>query len=184
MEEIRRSPWGEVAWYFSETREQYRLQGRLTVVSSAGGDAGLQAARLRAWQRMSDPGRQQFTWPQSGAPRNEASEAAFAAEVGLEGRGLEGRRGLECRGAASLPPPGKPDFSRNCHSHCTLDIYPPLSLQPPSRDSPAAEAFCLVFMEVEEADHLRLATNQRERYTRAAEGSGGGGGWRVERVNP
>ena len=61
----------------------------------------------------------------------------------------------------------------------------PLPPQPPPRDSPAAEAFCLVYLEVEEADHLSLVTNERERFTRAAAADGsGGGGWRVERVNP
>lgn len=42
IEEIARSPWGEVAWYFPGTREQFRLLGRLTVVGAATEDAALQ----------------------------------------------------------------------------------------------------------------------------------------------
>ncbi|EFN52522.1 hypothetical protein CHLNCDRAFT_36836 [Chlorella variabilis] len=69
IEEIARSPWGEVAWYFPGTREQFRLLGRLTVVGAATEDAALQKGRLAAWKSMSDPGWQQFLWPQPGEPR-------------------------------------------------------------------------------------------------------------------
>ncbi len=42
VKEIARSPWGEVAWYFPKTREQFRLLGRLSVVEVDTQDAALQ----------------------------------------------------------------------------------------------------------------------------------------------
>ena len=74
---------------------------------------------------------------------------------------------------------------RDRNSSAQQDGCPSLPLQPPPDDSPVAEAFCLMYLEVEAVDHLSLKTNERERFTRAAAADGGGGGgWRVERVNP
>lgn len=71
IEEIALSPWGEVAWYFPDTREQLRLLGRLTVVDSATPDERLQQGRQAAWRNMSDAGRLQFLWPQPGEARGD-----------------------------------------------------------------------------------------------------------------
>ncbi|PSC70073.1 pyridoxamine 5 -phosphate oxidase isoform B [Micractinium conductrix] len=67
--EIAHNPWAEVAWYFPDTREQFRLLGKLSVVNAATADEKLQKGRRAAWKTMSDPGRQQFMWPQPGEPR-------------------------------------------------------------------------------------------------------------------
>ncbi len=32
VEEVKKNPWGEVAWYFEDSREQYRLGGNITIV--------------------------------------------------------------------------------------------------------------------------------------------------------
>lgn len=77
MAEIAASPWAEVAWYFPDSREQFRLLGTLSVVGAAGASAADQQARADAWRAMSPPGRQQFTWPAAGEPR--APAAAFEA---------------------------------------------------------------------------------------------------------
>jgi len=45
IEEIAHNPWAEVAWYLPDSREQFRLLGRLTVVDSQTGDAALQQVR-------------------------------------------------------------------------------------------------------------------------------------------
>ncbi|GAB4815297.1 hypothetical protein N2152v2_002343 [Parachlorella kessleri] len=71
VEEIALNPWGEVNWYFIDTREQFRLLGQLLVVTKDEQDESLQQARLAAWKNMSDPGRQQFGWPQPGLDRGE-----------------------------------------------------------------------------------------------------------------
>ncbi len=66
--------WAEACWYFTETREQFRLLGQISVGTDAiGGD--LAAARARCWQEATDATRQSFTWPQPGEAR--AAPAAF-----------------------------------------------------------------------------------------------------------
>jgi len=68
--ELAANPWAELAWYFPHTRAQYRLAGTVEVVGKDSvDDVKLQRARLAAWHRMSDSGRQQFLWPAPGAPR-------------------------------------------------------------------------------------------------------------------
>lgn len=65
--EIRANPGGEFAWYFPESREQFRISGNLTVV--AHDSAEMQAQRRAAWKNMSTNGRAQFAWPVPGFPR-------------------------------------------------------------------------------------------------------------------
>ena len=41
MHHVEKNPWSEVCWYFTESREQYRLGGKLTVVTQDEKDADL-----------------------------------------------------------------------------------------------------------------------------------------------
>ncbi|MEO1404337.1 MAG: Npun_F5749 family FMN-dependent PPOX-type flavoprotein [Cyanobacteria bacterium J06635_1] len=61
------SPWAEACWYFTKTREQFRLTGQLRCIDAVcqGGDT----LRLEVWQSISDAARSQFYWPQPGQPR-------------------------------------------------------------------------------------------------------------------
>lgn len=72
--DIAAHPWAEACWYFTSTREQFRLAGPSQVVSAA--DLTLAPARQTAWAELSDRARQQFYWPQPAQPRSPA--AAFA----------------------------------------------------------------------------------------------------------
>ncbi|HEY9881136.1 MAG TPA: Npun_F5749 family FMN-dependent PPOX-type flavoprotein [Leptolyngbyaceae cyanobacterium] len=74
---IVHQPWGEACWYFTETREQFRVFGELTLVEAQTADAFLQQNRQQAWESLSDNARLQFTWPPSGKPR--ADQLAFEA---------------------------------------------------------------------------------------------------------
>ena len=65
--ELRVNPWVELCWYFPQTREQYRIAGRMSVVQA--GDDGMAGAREEAWKRMSDNARTQFAWPHPGLER-------------------------------------------------------------------------------------------------------------------
>lgn len=65
-------PWAEVCWYFPKTREQFRLQGHLTLVTDTSLDPVLAAAREKAWADLSDAARSQFAWPHPGHPRTDA----------------------------------------------------------------------------------------------------------------
>jgi pyridoxamine 5'-phosphate oxidase len=65
------SPWAEACWYFPKTREQFRLSGKLELVTAASINASHLTARQEAWQQMSDAGRIQFEWGTPGADRSE-----------------------------------------------------------------------------------------------------------------
>jgi pyridoxamine 5'-phosphate oxidase len=70
------SPDAEACWYFPKTREQFRLSGMLTLVTSESSNTSHSQARQAAWQQMSDSGRVQFDWGTPGADRSE-DPAAF-----------------------------------------------------------------------------------------------------------
>lgn len=74
-EQIGHQPWAEACWYFSSSREQFRLAGCLTLVTSDYPNAVLQQARQTAWQDISDATRLQFAWADPGKPKADA--AAF-----------------------------------------------------------------------------------------------------------
>ncbi len=62
-------PWGEACWYFTHTREQFRLGGPLSLVTASATEPTLASARDRAWTALSDAARQQFYWPHPAQPR-------------------------------------------------------------------------------------------------------------------
>ncbi|MCU0547871.1 MAG: pyridoxamine 5'-phosphate oxidase family protein [Leptolyngbya sp. Prado105] len=66
-QQIADCPWGEVCWYFPNTREQFRIAGKLKIVDRA--DETLQKARQQAWQDMSEAARVQFAWASPGQAR-------------------------------------------------------------------------------------------------------------------
>ena len=69
------SPHAEACWYFPKTREQFRLSGTLTLVTTESIDTSYSKAREEAWQQMSDSGRIQFDWGTPGADRSEDPQA-------------------------------------------------------------------------------------------------------------
>lgn len=73
VDQLLLHPWGEACWYFPKTREQFRLMGKLTIVS-ANADAELLKARQNVWHSLSDASRVQFAWPE---PRKPRSDEAF-----------------------------------------------------------------------------------------------------------
>lgn len=71
-DQIDHCAWGEACWYFSTTREQFRLSGTLTLVRETCSDSNLLQARQRSWQELSDAARAQFTWPHPGKLKDDA----------------------------------------------------------------------------------------------------------------
>ena len=53
---------GEVCWYFTKTREQFRLAGRFTIVTETTPESELLKARRIMWQNLSQAARVQFAW--------------------------------------------------------------------------------------------------------------------------
>ncbi|MEL7330118.1 MAG: Npun_F5749 family FMN-dependent PPOX-type flavoprotein [Cyanobacteria bacterium J06559_1] len=75
---ILQNPAAEACWYFTKTREQFRLSGRLTLVTAepdAAEQAG-QQARHTVWQNISANAKIQFAWPHPKSPR--ADDDAFS----------------------------------------------------------------------------------------------------------
>jgi pyridoxamine 5'-phosphate oxidase len=69
IDQIQHQPFAEACWYFTETREQFRLAGKLTLVGADCDDAELQKARVSTWQDLSDNARIQFAWAPPGKQR-------------------------------------------------------------------------------------------------------------------
>ena len=76
-DQLRQNSNAEACWYFTKTREQFRLSGLLTLVTAETADSELQQARTQLWQDISDNARIQFAWPQPKAPREADSSDAF-----------------------------------------------------------------------------------------------------------
>ncbi len=74
-EQLQHNPNAEACWYFTKTREQFRLSGQLTLITADSTDSALSLAqvRQRLWQNISDSARLQFAWPHPKAERTEAS---------------------------------------------------------------------------------------------------------------
>ena len=74
-EQIQQNPNAEACWYFTKTREQFRLAGQLRLITVNTADDWTDT-RKRLWQKISDSARLQFAWPQPKASR--ANDEAFA----------------------------------------------------------------------------------------------------------
>ncbi len=74
-DQIALHPDGELCWYFTQSREQFRLTGMIQLV---GEDAAhpLAAERLALWKALGDTPRQHFFWPDPRTPK--APTGAFA----------------------------------------------------------------------------------------------------------
>jgi PPOX class probable FMN-dependent enzyme len=68
-DEVKSNPWAEACWYFTESREQYRLGGKLIIVDKDEKDPQLHQLWLDSWRNISPGGRSWFTWPSQKEPR-------------------------------------------------------------------------------------------------------------------
>lgn len=59
----------ELCWYFTKTREQFRLGGPMQVISADIAAPNQAQLRSRMWANLSEKSQQQFIWPTPGAPR-------------------------------------------------------------------------------------------------------------------
>ncbi|RZM81730.1 Npun_F5749 family FMN-dependent PPOX-type flavoprotein [Leptolyngbya iicbica] len=71
VQHIAQQPYGELCWYFTKTREQFRLNGHLSLITAQDHDAAAGQIRQNLWDKLSTNGRQQFAWPNPGEPRTE-----------------------------------------------------------------------------------------------------------------
>jgi pyridoxamine 5'-phosphate oxidase len=68
-DELAKSPWAEICWYFPVTREQFRIGGPVNLVGDDAGDNELASARRETWCALSEATRHTFAWPEPGRPR-------------------------------------------------------------------------------------------------------------------
>ncbi|MGF1571142.1 MAG: Npun_F5749 family FMN-dependent PPOX-type flavoprotein [Nodosilinea sp.] len=76
MVDFTNCPWAEICWYFTQTREQFRLAGSLVWVGPDAADSSMPQARRQTWDALSAASRQSFYWPHPGQTRS-SDEAAF-----------------------------------------------------------------------------------------------------------
>jgi pyridoxamine 5'-phosphate oxidase len=69
--QVQHEPWAEACWYFTGTREQFRLAGKLMLVDENNPHTDLQKARYSTWQELSENARIQFAWARPGEKRAE-----------------------------------------------------------------------------------------------------------------
>ncbi|MGB3759343.1 MAG: Npun_F5749 family FMN-dependent PPOX-type flavoprotein [Rivularia sp. (in: cyanobacteria)] len=74
--EIQNQSRGEICWYFTNTREQFRIAGNIIIIDANYQDYELLKARESTWQDLSDNARIQFAWAHPGEPR--ANPEAFS----------------------------------------------------------------------------------------------------------
>ncbi|MDJ1184929.1 Npun_F5749 family FMN-dependent PPOX-type flavoprotein [Roseofilum casamattae] len=68
--DLRHCPNVEVCWYFSLTREQFRISGSIAIVTEDNSNPAWQQERIQLWQNLSAASRQQFARPECGALRS------------------------------------------------------------------------------------------------------------------
>ena len=67
----------EVAWYFTRTREQFRISAVTTCVDYRGQSKEDLALREQVWQQLSEAARAQFFWRSPGRPLDTGAAAAI-----------------------------------------------------------------------------------------------------------
>ncbi|MEM8804784.1 MAG: Npun_F5749 family FMN-dependent PPOX-type flavoprotein [Cyanobacteria bacterium P01_G01_bin.38] len=71
---LKHSPWAEACWYFTKTREQFRLTGQIRCIDATCQQGS--ASRVKIWQSISAAARSQFYWPYPGQPREVSANFA------------------------------------------------------------------------------------------------------------
>ncbi|MEM7757823.1 MAG: Npun_F5749 family FMN-dependent PPOX-type flavoprotein [Cyanobacteria bacterium P01_A01_bin.40] len=79
IQHLAYQPRGEICWYFTKTREQFRLAGNLQLVTAQEENRPLQQARQATWHNLSDAARSQFAWPNPAEPVADQSAFEVAA---------------------------------------------------------------------------------------------------------
>ncbi|MEM6606201.1 MAG: pyridoxamine 5'-phosphate oxidase family protein [Pseudomonadota bacterium] len=98
-EEVKLNAYGEISWYFTNTREQFRFRGSLSLVGAhASGDmtrdlkasstdvraeaASAAPDRDQIWAGLSDAAKEQFFWPAPGEPLEHESAEGLPPDLG------------------------------------------------------------------------------------------------------
>ncbi len=166
--QLQHQPHAEACWYFTKTREQFRLAGTVQIVTETDSDSSLQLARKITWQNISDAARSQFAWSYPGKPLDDR-ESAFHHN-GIVKEDEETRRQGD-----------KENFLKIRQSSSRRDATPEsFSVSNPNPDQPL-DNFCLLLLTPHKVDHLELRGDRHNRclYTLQADNT-----WSIQPVNP
>jgi pyridoxamine 5'-phosphate oxidase len=76
--QIIQNPWAEACWYFAKTREQIRLSGIISAITTDSPEPNAPKLRRMIWHQLSDAARSQFLWPTPKQPKQDPT--AFLME--------------------------------------------------------------------------------------------------------
>ncbi|XP_073111922.1 pyridoxine/pyridoxamine 5'-phosphate oxidase 2 isoform X1 [Elaeis guineensis] len=68
IEDIKRCPFGEICWYFTDSWEQFRISGRIDIINGSNSDPLKLQQREKAWFASSPKSRLQYLGPTPGLP--------------------------------------------------------------------------------------------------------------------
>jgi pyridoxamine 5'-phosphate oxidase len=63
---LTNNPHGEICWYFAKTREQFRLRGKVELITENYDNEKLFHERKKSWANLSRAGKEQFYWANPG----------------------------------------------------------------------------------------------------------------------
>jgi PPOX class probable FMN-dependent enzyme len=69
---LQQNPLAEICWYFAKTREQFRIRGKIELITEKNQE--FNHWREETWQQLSDNAKQQFYWPHPGKTLTETSQ--------------------------------------------------------------------------------------------------------------
>ncbi|PSO47987.1 MAG: pyridoxamine 5'-phosphate oxidase [Cyanobacteria bacterium SW_9_44_58] len=73
ISDLQQHPQAEICWYFTKSREQFRLRGNVCLITAQ--SASFSSLRQTLWQQLSDNARLQFVWPHPKAERTQGEDA-------------------------------------------------------------------------------------------------------------
>ncbi|XP_078154377.1 pyridoxamine 5'-phosphate oxidase family protein [Carex rostrata] len=68
IEELKHFPFSEICWYFSDSWEQFRINGKIDIIDSSNPDPAKLQQREKAWFASSTKSRMQYLGPSPGFP--------------------------------------------------------------------------------------------------------------------
>ncbi|KAH7578071.1 hypothetical protein ACOSP7_000799 [Xanthoceras sorbifolium] len=69
IEELKNCPFAEICWYFTDSWEQFRINGRIDIIDGSNPDPGKLQIREKSWFASSLRSRSQYLGPYPGLPQ-------------------------------------------------------------------------------------------------------------------
>jgi PPOX class probable FMN-dependent enzyme len=82
VSQLQVNPMAELCWYFTQTREQFRIAGEISVITAACGSPEATNLRQHLWEGLSAQARHQFTWPPPGRPHANSESKPMPTDPG------------------------------------------------------------------------------------------------------